>query len=81
MIVTGKGRGDYTEAEVMHQYLVNEGIEAERIYQRGSRTKYKGKFYFFQRDHPRRKFVRSNTIRNEQLPSDALLHVCRAKWN
>lgn len=32
VIATGKGRGEYTEAEVMEKYLINNGIDAERIY-------------------------------------------------
>src|SRR5690625_3936022 len=33
VIVSGKGRGEYTEAEVMHSYLASKGIDEERIYQ------------------------------------------------
>lgn len=31
VIVSGKGRGEYTEAEVMYRYLAKAGIEEERI--------------------------------------------------
>lgn len=33
VIVSGKGRGEYTEAEVMEKYLTEHSIDAERIYQ------------------------------------------------
>ncbi|WP_407269419.1 YdcF family protein [Radiobacillus sp. PE A8.2] len=46
VIVTGKGRGEYTEAEVMHQYLVKVGIGAERIYQEDRAQSTKENFIF-----------------------------------